>query len=137
MKNNVQLIGNLGKNPEIRTATNGKKYATFSMATTEYYKAQDGTKKENVVWHNILLWEKQAEIAERFLVKGSTVGIQARLTNRMVKDAAGKDRSEYQLQVTDLMLLGGKRSESNSEGGSTYNTDRIVTAKEVNENLPF
>jgi single-strand DNA-binding protein len=111
MKNTVQLIGYVGRNPETKTTNAGKKYTTFTLATTEAYKDKQGQKVENTVWHNITLWDKLADIAERYVIKGSQVGIQAKLTNRAVKDAQGKDRTEYGLQVLDLLLLGGKRPE--------------------------
>jgi single-strand DNA-binding protein len=136
MKNTVQLIGFVGRNPETKTTNAGKKYTTFSLATSEAYTDKQGKKIENTVWHNIILWDKQAEIAERFIIKGSQIGIQAKLTNRSVKDAAGNERTEYGLQVLDILLLGGKRPEESTNTNATQ-ANNIVSKREIEENIPF
>jgi single-strand DNA-binding protein len=137
MKNTVQLIGHVGKNPEIKTSSNGKKYATFSLATSERMKQQDGTYKDNTTWHNILLWENRAELAEKYIVKGSMLGIQARLTNRQIKNADGSTRNEYALQVLEMMMLGGKRGGDQSATPNMPANSTLVSAKDIEENLPF
>jgi single-strand DNA-binding protein len=140
MKNTVQLIGYVGRNPETKTTNAGKKYTTFTLATTEAYKDKQGQKVENTVWHNIILWDKLAEIAERYVIKGSQVGIQAKLTNRAVKDAQGNDRTEYGLQVLDMLLLGGKRPEAGANNSAPQNaqqSNNIISKRELEENLPF
>src|SRR5690349_5012826 len=82
LKNKVQLIGNLGSNPEIRTLDGGKKMARFSVATNETYRSAKGEKVTETQWHNLVAWGKVAEIAEQFLVKGSEVAIEGKLINR-------------------------------------------------------
>jgi single-stranded DNA-binding protein len=79
---------------------------------------------------------KQADIAEKYIVKGSMLGIQAKLTNRIIKDAEGKERTEYQLLVQDMLLLGGKRADADTTK-TTAPTNRILSKAEVEENLPF
>jgi single-strand DNA-binding protein len=75
LKNKVQLIGNLGNNPEIKTLDGGKKLARFSVATNEVYRNTKGEKVTETQWHNLVAWGKVAEIAEKFLTKGSEVAI--------------------------------------------------------------
>jgi single-strand DNA-binding protein len=140
MKNTVQLIGFVGRNPETKTTNAGKKYTQFSLATSEAYTDKQGNKVDNTVWHNITLWDKQAELAEKYIVKGSQIGIQAKLTNRIVKDTTGKERTEYALQVLEILLLGGKRPEANANNGAIQNTQQsnnIVSKREIEDNIPF
>ena len=79
LKNKVQLIGNLGNNPEIRTTEGGKKMARFSVATNETYRTAKGEKVTETQWHNLIAWGKVADIAEQFLSKGSEVAIEGKL----------------------------------------------------------
>lgn len=82
LRNSVQLIGHLGANPIVRTTESGQKYARFSMATTDSYKTSDGSFKEETFWHNIIGWGNLAERMEKYLVKGSFILIEGKLTNR-------------------------------------------------------
>ena len=75
LKNKVQLIGNLGNDPEIITLENGKKLAKFSLATNEYYKDADGQKQTKTEWHNLIAWNKTAEIIEKYVSKGKEIAI--------------------------------------------------------------
>ena len=80
--NKVILVGNLGKDPEVRHLENGRAVANFSIATSETYKNKQGEKVTNTEWHNVVLWTPLAEIAERFLKKGGQVYIEGKLTTR-------------------------------------------------------
>jgi single-strand DNA-binding protein len=110
MNNQVQLIGHVGKTPEITTASNGNKYAKFSLATTEKYVNKAGEKIEDTVWHNITLWGTQATLAEKYISKGSQIGIQAKLTNNNYTNKQGVNVSTYELKVMDVMLLGNNKA---------------------------
>lgn len=79
MYNKCQLIGNLGKDPEVRTLGSGKKVCNFSVATSETYKDKAGQKQTKTEWHNIIVWEKLAEICEKYLKKGSKVFIEGKI----------------------------------------------------------
>ncbi len=92
MINKVILVGNLGKDPEIRTLESGTKVATFSIATNENYRDKDGNWQTMTEWHNIVAWRYLAEKAERALKKGSLVYIEGKLTTRKYQDAEGRDR---------------------------------------------
>ncbi len=94
LKNKVQLIGNLGNKPEIRTLDGGKKMARFSVATNETYRNAKGEKVTETQWHNLVAWGKVAEIAEKYLDKGSEVAIEGKLTNRSYNDKEGNKKGQ-------------------------------------------
>ncbi|MFT5761927.1 MAG: single-strand DNA-binding protein, partial [Polaribacter sp.] len=89
LRNKVQLIGNLGNNPEIITLESGKKLAKMSIATNETYKNAEGEKVTDTQWHNVVAWNKTAEIIEKYLQKGSEVAIEGKLTSRSYEDKDG------------------------------------------------
>jgi single-strand DNA-binding protein len=108
LKNKVQLIGNLGMNPEVKTLEGGKKMARFSVATSESYRNAKGEKITDTQWHNLVAWGKVAEIAEKYLQKGSEVAIEGKLINRSYNDKAGTKKYITEVQVNELLLLGEK-----------------------------
>lgn len=108
LKNKVQLIGNLGGNPEIKTTEGGKKLARFSIATHEVYRNAKGDKVTETQWHNLVAWGKVAEIAEKFLVKGSEVAIEGKLVNRSYNDKEGHKKYVTEVQVNEVLMLGEK-----------------------------
>lgn len=109
LKNKVQLIGNLGMNPEIKNLDSGKKIAKFSIATNESYKNSKGEKINDTQWHNLIAWGKTAEIVEKFLQKGSEVAIEGKLINRNYEDKDGNKRYVTEIQVNELLMLGSKK----------------------------
>jgi single-strand DNA-binding protein len=110
LKNKVQLIGNLGNNPEIKTTEGGKKLARFSMATNEVYRNANGDKVTETQWHSLVAWARVAEIAEKFLVKGSEVAIEGKLVNRSYNDKEGNKKYITEVQVNEVLMLGEKSS---------------------------
>lgn len=108
LKNKVQLIGNLGSNPEIKTLDGGKKLAKFSIATDESYRNANGEKVKETQWHNLVAWGKVAEIVEKYLSKGSEVAIEGKLMNRSYNDRDGKKKYITEIQVNELLMLGEK-----------------------------
>src|SRR4030095_187191 len=110
LKNKVQLIGNLGNNPEVRTTEGGKKMARFSIATNETYRSAKGDKVTETQWHNLVAWGKVAEIAEQYLSKGSEVAIEGKLINRNYNDKDGNKRYITEVQVNEVLMLGEKKS---------------------------
>jgi single-strand DNA-binding protein len=109
LKNKVQLIGNLGSNPEIRTTESGKKLARFSVATNETYRSAKGDKVVETQWHNLVAWGKVAEIAEQFLTKGSEVAIEGKLISRNYTGKEGNKHYVTEVQVNEILLLGDKK----------------------------
>ncbi|HMP99943.1 MAG TPA: single-stranded DNA-binding protein [Cyclobacteriaceae bacterium] len=110
LKNNVQLIGRLGKNPEVKTFDSGKTLATFSVATNESYRNAKGEKVEETQWHNIVAWGKLAEVASKYLKKGSEVALQGKLIHRDY-ESNGVKKYITEINVHELMMLGSKEKE--------------------------
>ncbi len=106
LRNKVQLIGNLGNNPEIITLENEKKVAKFSIATNESYKNSQGEKVTDTQWHNIVAWNKTAEIIEKYLTKGSEVAVEGKLTTRSWEGKDGMKRFVTEVVVNELLMLG-------------------------------
>lgn len=109
LKNKVQLIGNLGNAPEMKTTENGKKMARFSMATSESYKNAKGEKVTETQWHNLVAWGKVAEIAGKYLEKGKEVAIEGKLVNRSYEDKSGNKKYITEIVVNELLLIGSKQ----------------------------
>jgi len=109
--NKVILVGNLGRDPEVRRLENGRAVATFSLATSETYKNKNGEKVTNTEWHNIVLWTPLAEIAERFLRKGNQVYIEGKVTYRSYDDKDGNKRYITEVVGRDMTLLGSRPSD--------------------------
>jgi single-strand DNA-binding protein len=109
LRNKVQLIGNLGNNPEIITLDSGKKLAKFSIATNETYKNAQGEKITETQWHNVVAWNKTAEIVENYLEKGKEVAIEGKLTSRSYDDKEGNKRYITEIIVNELLMLGSKQ----------------------------
>ncbi len=108
LKNKVQLIGNLGNAPEIKSIESGKKMARFSIATNENYRNAKGEKVTETTWHNLIAWGKVAELAEKFLQKGTEVMIEGKLINRNYTDKDGTKKYISEVQVNELLLLNDK-----------------------------
>lgn len=108
LKNRVQLIGHLGMNPEIKTLESGTKLAKFSIATNETYKNAKGEKVTDTEWHNVIAWNKTAELAEMFLEKGKEVAIEGKLTTRSWDDEKGNKRYITEVVCNEILFLGTK-----------------------------
>lgn len=109
LKNKVQLIGNLGNAPEVKTTESGKKLARFSVATNESYRNASGEKVTETTWHNLVAWGKVAEIAEKYLTKGKEIAIEGKLINRSYNDKDGNKKYITEVQVNELLMLGGDK----------------------------
>ncbi|NCI48553.1 single-stranded DNA-binding protein [Sediminibacterium roseum] len=105
MRNKVQLIGNVGQLPEIRTIADGKRVANFSVSTTESYKNAKGEKVTDTQWHNVVAWGRLADVAEQFLEKGTEVGVEGKLINRSYTDKQGTRRLITEVQANELLVL--------------------------------
>lgn len=114
--NKVLLIGNVGKDPEIRHLESGAVVATFTLATTERYKDRSGEAVEQTEWHNIVAWSRQAEFAENFIVKGSQLYVEGRIRSRRYTNSAGEERIAYEIQADNLQLLGKKEGQQRDSG---------------------
>lgn len=106
LRNRVQLIGNLGNDPEIITLESGKKLAKMTIATNETYKNAKGDLVKETQWHNVVAWGKTAEIIEKYLVKGKEVAIEGKLTSRSYEDKEGIKRYITEINCNELLMLG-------------------------------
>ena len=106
LRNKVQLIGNLGNDPEIINLESGKTLAKFSIATNESYKNAQGEKVTDTQWHNIVAWGKTAQIVEKFVAKGKEVAIEGKLTTRTWEDKDGMKRYITEVVCSELLMLG-------------------------------
>jgi single-strand DNA-binding protein len=119
--NKVILVGNIGKDPETRYMPNGKAVTNFSVATSESWTDRtSGDKQERTEWHNVVLFEKLAEIAAEYLKKGSQVYIEGSLRTRKWQDKEGKDRYTTEIVGRDMQMLGGR---SGGGGGASSGGD--------------
>jgi single-strand DNA-binding protein len=109
LRNKVQLIGNLGMDPEVKSLDGGKKLAKMSIATNENYKNAKGEKVTETQWHNLIAWGKTAEIIEKFLKKGSEVAVEGKLINRNYTDKEGIKRYVTEIEVSELLMLDSKK----------------------------
>jgi single-strand DNA-binding protein len=148
--NKVILIGNLGKDPEVQNFETGKK-ATFSIATTEIQRDREGNEIQHTEWHNLVMWRGLADIAESYLRKGSQVYVEGRLRSRSFDGKDGVKRFVTEVQVDNLVLLGGRKEggneynssgASNSQGQATpyippQNTPSASSEPEAKEDIPF
>ncbi len=108
LRNKVQLIGNLGNDPEIISLENGKKIAKFSIATNDTYRNAQGEKIVDTQWHNVVAWNKTAEIIEKYVEKGKEIAVEGRLTNRSYETKEGEKRYITEIVCNELLLLGSK-----------------------------
>lgn len=110
MKNRVQLIGHLGQTPEIKNLDNGNKMARMSIATNETYKNNQGEYITETQWHNVIAWGKVAEVAEKYLNKGSEVVVEGKLIHRNYTDKDGVKKYVSEVQLHTILLMDKKET---------------------------
>jgi single-strand DNA-binding protein len=130
--NKVILVGNLGKDPEVRHLEGGAAVANFPMATTETYKDKNGNRNEQTEWHNIVVWRGLAEVAEKYLKKGMTIYIEGKLRTRSWDDKEGHKRYTTEIVGDTFTILSKK--ETNSSSG---NDDAGHGGPKTGDDLPF
>ena len=140
--NKVILIGRLGRDPECRYLPNGDAVCNFSIATSESWKDQSGQKKERTEFHNITLYRKPAEIAAKYLQKGSLVYLEGKIQSRKYTGKDGIERTAYEIVCSEMKMLGGK-----AEGGEGQHTPPPPPARqqpaapvpqdEIDDSIPF
>ena len=126
--NKVILVGNLGKDPQVNYLDNGIAVANFSLATTESYKNKEGEKVSQTEWHNIVLWRGLAEVAEKYLKKGSSVYIEGKIKTRKWEDKEGVTRYSTEVLADNMTMLGGS---------PTSSEDKIDETSKSEDDLPF
>jgi single-strand DNA-binding protein len=108
LRNSVRLIGHLGEDPKVRKVDNDRKVANFSVATNEIYKNSEGEKVSETTWHRLVAWGQPAEVAEKYLKKGTEVAVDGRLINRSYEDKSGEKHYVTEIMVNNILLLGKK-----------------------------
>ncbi|MGE0289096.1 MAG: single-stranded DNA-binding protein [Bradyrhizobium sp.] len=111
MVNKAIIVGNLGKDPEVKFLNSGQAVCKFSVATTERWNDTNGEKQERTEWHNIVVWGKQAEACGQYLNKGRQVYVEGRITNRSYDDKDGNKRYITEIIARDVRFLGGAKGE--------------------------
>ena len=106
--NKVMLVGRLGRDPETRYTGGGQAVANFSVATDETYKDRNGERQKRTEWHKIVVWGKQAEIAQQYLKKGSLIFIEGRIQSREWQDKEGQKRTSFEIVASNFRMLGGR-----------------------------
>ncbi|WP_161889061.1 single-stranded DNA-binding protein [Pontibacter russatus] len=150
--NKVILIGNLGKDPEVRHLEGGIAVARFPIATSETFKDKSGQKQERTEWHNIVVWRGLAEVAEKYLRKGNSVYIEGKLRTNNYQDKEGIQRYSTEIVADNMTMLGGRNdagsggeghyqassSPASSSGGNAGNTGNASAFQnDEPDDLPF
>src|SRR5258708_31705210 len=121
--NKVILVGRLGRDPETRFTSGGQAVANFSVATDETYKDRNGERQKRTEWHKIVVWGKQAEIAQQYLKKGSLIFVEGRIQSREWQDKEGQKRTSFEIVANNFRML-GSRAESAAAGSGGGATSR-------------
>jgi single-strand DNA-binding protein len=108
--NKVILVGNLGKDPEVRYLENGSVVANIALATTETYKDRNGNRVENTEWHDLEMWDGLAKIAEQYLTKGKSIYVEGKIKSDTWQDDQGNNRKKIRIRVINMTMLGGAQS---------------------------
>ena len=137
--NKVILIGNLGKDPEVRHLDNGVAVANFSLATTESYTNKQGDRVNQTEWHNIVLWRGLADIAEKYLKKGNSVYIEGKISTRKWEDKEGNARYSTDIIADKMTMLGTKQGNTTSSMSNQVTETPTEDPHEEsgNDDLPF
>jgi single-strand DNA-binding protein len=150
--NKVILVGRLGKDPETRYTSSGQAVCNFSMATDESYKDRAGERQKRTEWHKIVVWAKQAEIAQQYLHKGSLIYLEGRIQTRQWDDREGQKRTTTEIVATNFRMLGGRGDASAATAGaggggggdadahapsSSMGGDEIAAPEPSDEDIPF
>ena len=139
--NKVILVGNLGKDPEVRYLEGGTAVANFPIATSESYKDKSGNRVDQTEWHNIVVWRGLAEVAEKYLKKGMQVFIEGKIRTRTWQDKDNNKRYTTEIIADNLTILGRKEDNTGSSSASSSKQEDsnapIAAANNTTDDLPF
>lgn len=137
--NKVQLIGNLGADPEVRSTNNGSRVATLSVATSRQWTGKSGDKQEKTEWHRVILWNtnysKLADIAEKYCKKGDKVYIEGAIEYRTWQDREGQTKYTTEINGRELILLGGRGGGSSDDSYSASKVGAAAAAPKKDESF--
>ncbi len=135
MVNKVILVGNLGRDPELRSTTSGQPVASFTLATNRRWRDRDGNRQEQTEWHNIVCWGRQAEIAGQYLTKGKQIYVEGRLQTRSWEDRqSGEKRYRTEVVCDNFQMLGARGA---FEGGEPRQAAQTAPAAPEDDDIPF
>ena len=134
--NKAILVGNVGKDPELRALDNGRAVARFTIATSETYKNKMGDKVTNTERHNIVMWTPLAEIVDKYVKKGKQIYIEGKITNRSYQDKDGNNKYITEIVGQNMTLLGRKDEENDHTGNRFENNTNTLSESGIDE-LPF
>lgn len=136
--NKVILVGNVGKDPEVRHLDSGVAVASFPLATSETYKGKDGQKVTNTEWHNIVIWRGLAEVVEKYVKKGSSLYIEGKIRTRAWDDKDGNKRYTTEIIADNMQMLGAKQSQEESASApESAKVEDIENIPSEEDDLPF
>ena len=135
MLNKVILIGRLGRDPEVRYMPNGEAVCNFSVATSETWNDRNGQRVERTEWHNVTMYRKLAEIAGKYLTKGSQVYIEGKIQSRKYTDKNGVERTAYDIIANEMKMLGGNSQETQEQPKQQQATAAPV--ENITDDVPF
>jgi single-strand DNA-binding protein len=135
--NKVILVGNVGKDPEVRHLDSGIAVTTFSLATSETYKNKEGQKVTNTEWHNVVLWRGLAEVAEKYVKKGNPLYIEGKIRTRSWDDKDGNKRYTTEIVADVMQMLGSKQSSEDAAVSESTPTVDIENIPAGEDDLPF
>ena len=141
MVNKVILVGNLGRDPELRTTTSGQPVANFTMATSRKWKNRDGERQEETEWHTIVCWGRQAEVAGQYLTKGKQIYVEGRIQTRSWDDRqSGEKKYRTEIICDNFQMLGSRSSSSSYDGGGARDagpSQAPPPAAPADDDIPF
>ena len=141
--NKVILIGNVGKDPEVKHLDNGNVLTKFPLATSETYKNKDNEKVTTTEWHNIILFSRLAEVAEKYVKKGDALYLEGRIRTRSYEDKDGNKKYITEILANNMQMLGGGKSEGSGESGYSQQSETKTpepqnnTIPDEEDDLPF
>lgn len=138
--NKIQLMGNSGKEPEVRLFNTGDKVASFSLATTKTWNDSKGQRQSSTIWHNIQAYGRLAELAEKYIKKGTPLYVEGEYTSRDYTAKDGSNRTVYEVKATNIQLLGSKAEGESQESAAPASAPKAVKMTPdipVDNDLPF
>ena len=128
--NKVMLIGNVGRDPEVKITTTGTKKVSFSLATSQKYKDAAGEYKEKTQWHNVVFWGKLGDLVEKLVFKGSSLFIEGEITYRKWEDLNGVQKTVTEINGNNFQILGAKQNEQKRDQNQSSTQDNYIDDKE-------
>jgi len=136
--NKVILIGNLGKDPEVRRLENGVAVAGFSLATTETFKDRNtGEAKSQTDWHNIVMWRGLAEVAEKYLKKGMQIYLEGKIRSRSYQDKEGNTKYITEIVADNMVMMSRNNPQGDSGSSPSPETNSFTPSDDSTDDLPF